>query len=204
MMTRGVWTGPIVASLLLACPGAVVAQPLKFTAAPLQANLNPHTKKFDVGLTGTFERVSCPLQVQFTIRQTDLATGTKSDEYRAPLIVPVREQVGMPGNFGNQPPRLGSVYALLSEWTRCRIDYQRAIAGLAVWVVETFGRDTQEGLTRNVNNPSIGEFVGFCAIPTYDTTKFRYEMKVEFWSNDNFMGPYKDAAGNEWTPVPRP
>ncbi len=202
MTTRSLWMFLAATCFHLAHPAAVVAQ-LRFTATPTKANQNPNTKQFDIGVSGTFEGVACPLQVKFVIRQTDSATGAISVEYPAPLIVPIREQRFGPGNPGLMLPNAGSAFTLFAEWIQWRLDYQRIVADLSAWVVAAAGRGPQEGVRRNANRPWIGDYSGFGAIPTYDTTKFRYEMRVEFWSNDNYMGPYKDPAGNEWVAIPK-
>lgn len=59
----------------------------------------------------------------------------------------------------------------------------------------------QQGIVRDPANPANGSFTGFVNIAGYDTANFTYEMRVEFWSGQAYMGAYT-ANGSEWLPIP--
>ena len=55
---------------------------------------------------------------------------------------------------------------------------------------------------RNLDKPQNGGTMAVVFMPTYDPVKYRYEIKLEFWSGPTRLGTSKDADGNAWLPVP--
>ena len=147
-----------------------------------------------------FAHLSCPLQVKFVVRRTDLATGKDVKTYRALTVVEWEP------SKNKSPVEWTAAMQAAADLKQLR-QFCDSIAlfngGFGGWAARQLGTGVQEGVLRDRPNATAGGFMGVALLPSYDPDKYRYEVCVEFWSNGSWFNTYRDATGRHWLVVPR-